>query len=437
MRIVLGPLDICHYYSTLARGFDEIDVDAHLVCVDPESLSDKGVCAKSGFVRRYLKAFGAFGETRGLSRLSPRRYWCTLGLLLHRALLVCWILLRVDAVILKSGLSFFHSGLDLRLFKMCGKVLVFVFHGSDSRPPYFNAFYANKPVALLYDQTMRTKAAVSQVSGFADYIIDNPLSAQFQTHSRCCLYQVIGNPIDDTRLFPTLLDRPSGSEQHSSATRPLRILHAPSVAALKGTDVIRDCIARLRNEGYTVEYKEVTGVPNSVVIAEIAQADLVIDELFSDMHGATFAMEAIACGRVVIVGGYCFDELDKFVPKQFIPPTIRCYPETLYDTIKPLLDEPSKLRQIGKDAQRFYMEVGSANHTAERMLRLISGKAPNDWFFDSGSNELIGVVAGTPDQIRTNVSKLIEGYGHAALGLNDKPALLKTLLHRFEDQPAS
>ena len=403
----------------------EIGVDANFVCLNESTLATYAETSRSFSIRAFIRAYKNFHESRCQSRFSAGRYAATLSLIWSRLVVIAWISLTADAVVFKSGQSLSASGIDIKLYKACGVRVIFIFHGSDSRPPYLNAFYARRPVELLQNWTVGTEKAVARLAGMADYVIDNPAGAHFHKDERCVLYQVLGNPIDDERIA-TSSGAPSGAAPESNK-RGLRVLHAPSLAELKGSDLIRACIERLRNEGYPIDYVELSGVSNSAVIAEIRKADLVIDEMYSDIHGATLAMEATACGCPVVVGGYCFDQLEKIVPKEFIPPTITCRPEHLFETVKSLIDEPERLKDYRRRALEFYARVGSARETAKRLLVLIEGKAPKEWFFNVQENRLVGVVAGPPAAALKNIRSLQEKYGAGALLLQDKPELARDL----------
>ena len=89
------------------------------------------------------------------------------------------------------------------------------------------------------------------------------------------------------------------------------IQYATSIK-IKGTEEIRQCIETIKDKGYKINYREISGVLPSDVIAAISGADLIIDQLYSDIHAATFATESIKLGKPVLVFGYGKDVLDTF-----------------------------------------------------------------------------------------------------------------------------
>ena len=55
---------------------------------------------------------------------------------------------------------------------------------------------------------------------------------------------------------------------------------------------------------------------------EIELCDFIVDELYSDSFAAVFAMEAVALGKPVIVGGYGGEELKRHIPAEGRDPNI-------------------------------------------------------------------------------------------------------------------
>ena len=72
-----------------------------------------------------------------------------------------------------------------------------------------------------------------------------------------------------------------------------RVVHAPSNPFLKGTELVREAITELRKEGLNFEYIELQGVSNSAVIAELQQAQIVLNEFFALTPGR-FGLEALS-----------------------------------------------------------------------------------------------------------------------------------------------
>ena len=110
------------------------------------------------------------GRGGGLQRAS-----CDLPLLL-------WAIATCDIFIFGFASTFFGY-LELPLLKLFRRRVVFIFHGSDSRPPYLDgavptADAGSRPDALVRS-TRRVKRRVRTIDRWADVVVDNPLSAHF------------------------------------------------------------------------------------------------------------------------------------------------------------------------------------------------------------------------------------------------------------------
>lgn len=79
---------------------------------------------------------------------------------------------------------------------------------------------------------------------------------------------------------------------------PLRVFHAPSVSAYKGTSLILDTLERLNAEN-VIEFTIVQGVPSAEMPGVFAQADVVLDQFRTGSYGVA-ACEALAAGCVVL-----------------------------------------------------------------------------------------------------------------------------------------
>lgn len=97
-------------------------------------------------------------------------------------------------------------------------------------------------------------------------------------------------------LAPTLRnERPAAI----TAEHPLRLLHAPNHQAVKGTRYLRQAVEELAKEGVPVMLELIEFAPNETVLAGIARADVIVDQLIIGWY-ALFAIEAMAMGTPVV-----------------------------------------------------------------------------------------------------------------------------------------
>jgi glycosyltransferase involved in cell wall biosynthesis len=420
-RVFLGVLDIGGYYGALTHGLRELGVEAHAIDLGQNVFQYAKTAGSHPILSLYKWSYAHFHKTRTLSRINPLRYLWTATNLIALGVLLTWICVHFDIVVLKSGIGLTGNLFDLRLFKWSRKAIVFIYHGSDSRPPYLNAYWdEHMSGPRLVEWTRQIKSHVDRVSPFADYILDNPLSAHFQTRSACTV-QCLGNFVDPGKiqLAVGMVDdypqKPKG--------KALRILHAPSLRGIKGSDQIRETIGRLQDEGNGIDYIEISNQPNAVVIREILQSDLVVDELYSDTHGAMFALEAAALGKPSIVCGYGRDELKRFVPPEATVPTHYCLPEEFENALRRMLNDEEYRMACGQRAREFSKGWASPKAAASRLLMIAQGNAPRSWFFDPKEIRYIYGFGGKPEKIVRVIRKLLDHGGKKALLLEDKPAV--------------
>lgn len=342
-----------------------------------------------------------------------------IGRLVTGVLLV-WIYINFDVILLKSGLGLTESGNDLAWLKRRGKKIVCSFHGSDSRPPYLVPNF-DEPVSSLFLRSTNLKQALTHGVRHADYVIDSPASAHWQP-TTCCLRQVIFSPAP-------LFAFPASTRRKRSSGR-LRVLHCPSSPELKGTAIIRREIERLIESGHDIEFVEIQGQSSERVIEELQSADLVVDELYSDNYGGIFALEAMTAGVPVIVCGYAKETLDRAVPDWAHAPTFYSRPEELGEVLRRLIESPSLRRKLSQKSWEFAREVLGPTAIAERLVRLVEGEAPQDWFFDPATIRYSCGAAGTCNDIHNSVRAILDARGVDGLMLNDKPALRDYILQQ-------
>lgn len=430
-RVFLGLLEVAGFYCALRRGFAELGIDAFYLYMGENTYQKEEDRDKHPIGDFYRTSLERFERTRNLSRFHPGRYLATIRLLASLAAVIAWVAARFDILVFKSGIGFTSSLVEQRLFRLLGKTIVVTFHGSDARPPYLNGGYSKRSAEWIAERTRSVKKHVHHSTRYASYVLDNPLSGHF--HERwTCIAQCIGNPIDPLKLKAAESFKVPEREDNS-----LRILHAPSNPAIKGSDAIREAVDRLKARGYAITYVAVTNVPNETVMQEIMQCDFVVDEIYSDTHGAMFSLEAAMLGKPSIVCGYGKKELDRFIPEEAVVPTYFCHPDELEQAIEKLVQDRAFREELAKRAKSFAERRASAPAVAERLLRVATGNAPANWFFDPHDLNYFQGLGGTEEQIRETIRRLIAYGGVEALQVGDKPELEQRLVAFANDKPAT
>ena len=148
-------------------------------------------------------------------------------------------------------------------------------------------------------------------------------------------------------------ERPAGA--------PLRVAHAPSVAAYKGTPLIMPVLERLQAEGL-IELDLIQGVPSADMPARFAAADVMLDQFRTGSYGVA-ACEAMAAGCIVI--GEVFDRVraDIFTATGLRLPVLEAVPGTLEDVLRRLAAAPDLSRERARSVE-FVSAVHDGRHSA-------------------------------------------------------------------------
>lgn len=140
-----------------------------------------------------------------------------------------------------------------------------------------------------------------------------------------------------------------------SSTAPLKIGHAPSNRAAKGTERLEQAVRALRAEGHELELVIVEGVSHDSARKLYAEMDVFVDQLYAGWYGG-LAVEAMALGKPVMV--YIrHDDLD-YIPKDMRRdlPIVEISAHTIDEKLRDLLIMPrEQLHQLGRRS-RAYVE---------------------------------------------------------------------------------
>jgi glycosyltransferase involved in cell wall biosynthesis len=412
-RIFLGPIEIAGYYGALDAGLRELGLDSCSIDLEPhpfsyraEARDDPGVIRLVTLVRDRRPKPGGSGAIRALWR----SVW-----LASRLLLLVWALVRFDVFVLSAGVTLLR-GYDLPILRLLGKRLIFVFHGSESRPAYIDGQRMAPGRALGIPECIaaarRQKDGILRIERYADVIVAQPAFSHFFERPVVNWFAV-GVPWRDPPKAK------SSKRDHNS----IRILHSPSDPTLKGSERIREAVEQLRAEGLPLDLVELRGVPNEVVLNELADCDFVIDQLYSDAPMVGFATEAAVASRPAIVGGYAWAaNRSAFGPIPF-PPVEECAPEDLVDAIRRLATDAEHREALGRKASAFVHDYWSRDKIARRMQALMEGPPPDEWLFDPQRIRYVEGCGLSRERARDVVAAVLLEGGREALCLSDKPQL--------------
>jgi hypothetical protein len=420
-RIFLGPVEIAGYYAGLEAGLRELGFEALAVDLQRHPFAYRAETEHDPLVVRLVRRVR---DRRPLGRAS--RAWLAVWLpawAAARGLLILWALFRFDVFIFSAGVTLLR-GHDLPLLRLFGKRMIVVFHGSDARPAYIDgqvmASHRGVTTAECIETARWRKRRIRRLERYVDVIIAQPANSHFFERPVVNWF-LIGVPWRDP---PTSSQAPDERrEDAASSDRPVRILHSPSDAPLKGSDLIREAVRQLTTEGLQLELVELRGVPNDIVLGELGRCDFVVDQLYSDAPMVGFATEAAVASRPAIVGGYAWDANRSAFGSIPFPPVEECAPEGIVDAIRRLASDPAYRENLGRQAHEFVHAHWSRADIARRLVQLMDGPPPADWMFDPRTLRYVEGCGLSREQCRAVVRDVLREGGPAALCLADKPEL--------------
>lgn len=420
-RIFIGPVNVAGMASRLSEGFRQCGVKSEIVLAWPDHFQYTN--KHSG----YFAILQWVGRQRQLSS-STNVLKKVAFVVLHKLLgfgLLPWALIRFDAFIFFFAQTITNTSIELKLLKLFQKRIIFVYAGSDVRPPFMDGglFPEGGPIpsaSQLRKLTQRKKLAVKLHEKFADFIVNSPFCGQFHEKSFVNWF-AMGVPFTSAKAasmpdHKTHLDLPH-----------VRILHSPSNPAVKGTPQILTMLDELKAKGLKFELKLLQQLSNDQVIDEIQECDFVIDQLYSDTPMAVFATEAAQFGKPAIVGSYASHADDSLFSIHGRPPSLFVSPEEFKNAIETMIVDREKRERLGTAAATFVKEKWDYREVARRYLKLLNGDCDPNWLVDP-KDVCYAMGCGLSKERTAKLTfDILKEFGDQSLCLDDKPNLLTSI----------
>jgi hypothetical protein len=420
-------VNVASYYSGLQTGLHELGVDAELVLFNKhrylrnahQTQRPMPVALLDWCVNQVCQVTPSGSATRMLAKiLFP----------FAKVLVFLWSLACCDVFIFAAAKGF-YSLYELPFLKLLGKQLIFVFNGSESRPAYLGGAVgdgsSSKPVQRMIRRAARQKRRIQWIEKYADVCINHAPQGHF--HEKPYIdHCAIGHPVSlNNSSSHQLQPVASGAD---GRTDTVRIVHAPSVCGPKGTDRIRDMIQDIQEEGLAIDYIELTGRPNSEVLAELQRCDFVVDELYSDISLAGLGTEAAFFGKPAVVGGYAQETLQSLAGGSRLPIATYVKPEEAKDMVRRLIVDVRFREECGAAVHRFVHETWAPAKMAARFMEIIDGNIPAEWWVRPAAVTYLHGFGTTEETRRRVLFEVIGAGGRQSLRLFDKPELEQALV---------
>lgn len=336
---------------------------------------------------------------------------------LHRALAWCvlmWALFNCRGFVFLFGRTLTNSGLELLLLRWFRKPVVFIYVGSDARPPWMDRISereeARGEVEALARRIRRQRQRMRRQEQLAIATVSAGTTAQFLTQ-----------PYVDALHIGVPCDVASGPLP-PPASHTVRILHSPSDPAVKGTTYIQRAVADLVAEGLDVELLCISGRPNAEVRAALRDCHLIVDQVFSDLPWSAFAAEAASLGRPTIVTGYATRWYEQNCDPSDMPPSAFVLPTELRETLRLYIENEDIRRDLGLAAYDYARLHRTPEEVAARLLTLLNGSAPTHWIRQPQDAPYVWGCGGSAENVQAAARSLVGSHGVDALGMHTTPA---------------
>lgn len=258
---------------------------------------------------------------------------------------------------------------DVPLLRSLGLRLYFTFHGSDIRMgrihaeinPWSSLFAGPSP-----PEDDRIAKSLQVMRTYADRLfVASVNSLAF---------------VPDAVYLPRVIDLGGMPPLEPRARAVPVIVHAPTRRGTKGTDRLLGILERLRADGIEFELRLLEGVPHAAVIDELADADILLDNVVAGSYGIV-SLEAMASSAVAVSS-----MSDAVMAAHPDVPVVRIDPETAEAVLRRLIPDVASRRRLGSMGRAYVEGVHSADRVAERLVghyreprRPIRDRAMPDW----------------------------------------------------------
>jgi hypothetical protein len=325
LRAIHSPVNVAGGPGAISAGLRELGVESTLLVFNE---------------RPFERGFDVNLELRDTSRLGSVPFNLPKQL---RAL--AWALRRFDVFHFHAGLTLAPRRLTLPLLHAAKKGVVFQSWGSDLRG--------------------RSASEVGYLQAAGAVIVGSYLTRRLAPRGPWPEYDVVPPAI-------VLQDwEPSTTEPGEV----LRVAHAPSKRAVKGTEAVLAAVESLRSRGVPVELDLIEGVPNREARLRYAAADIVVDQLRIGWYGM-FAIESMALAKPVVV--HLDDQAAAETEEAFglELPLVRAGESTLEDVLGGLVEARAELPVLGRRSREYVGRVHSHTAVARRVLEIYERVMP-------------------------------------------------------------
>ncbi|MDX6505618.1 MAG: hypothetical protein QOG06_262 [Gaiellaceae bacterium] len=325
MKVLHSPINVAGGPGAISAGLRELGVESTLLVFNE---------------RPFERGFDVNLELRDTSRLSSVPFN-----LPKQLQALAWALRRFDVFHFHAGLTLAPERITLPALRAARKGIVFQSWGSDLRG--------------------RSAADVSYLRSAGAVIVGSYLTRRLSPRGPWPNYDVVPPALvlDDWQPSPV------------EPGEALRVAHAPSKRAVKGTDAVLAAVESLRARGAPIELDLIEGVPNREARLRYAAADVVVDQLRIGWYGM-FAIESMALAKPVVVHldeGAATETEEAFGLEL---PLVRADESNLEDVLAGLVENRGELPELGRRSRNYVERVHAHTAVARRVLDIYERVMP-------------------------------------------------------------
>jgi len=347
MKILIGTYNIAGWITEYEFAFKKLGHSVTTtVFIKPDFYGDS---CDVNLSKLYPRDFEKYDKTH-LFKRAKRKLKNSINYNLYKAKIKQ--LINDHDLIILIWSPFFDDFSDFQYIKKKKKKLITIFIGSDAR--YFNAFVQefkvtqwSFPSDLVFGSPDYHLNLIRNAEKYSDLIYSVPDQAGLQLRP----YRHLQVPIRLSKL----------EFVESKNNNVPVIVHAPSIAHKKGSDIILSTLDRLRSEGISFELKFVQNMPHNQLIKLLSESDILVDEIV--MHGpGTLSFEAMASGCAVAT------KFHKRNTAFFKPPVWNIDYDNIYEQLKRLIVDVDLRKQLVKDGYNYVKKNNDSISVCNQIL---------------------------------------------------------------------
>lgn len=401
MRILVGTVEIGGVLPIFADGFRQLGHDVTTVISDRHRFN-ADIQYDVDLETNVIRWPSAISQTKSLPIRSLRAKVDRLARLERLIRLIA----RHDVFIFHWGGGSLRWYTDYPLIKALGKKIVSHFCGTDVR--HWST----------YDQVFAPLIAANSSVGLRDICpdltsdpLDRPLSSMRIAERYSDLVLSVPNQSAlavrpyNHYLVPVDLSIYTGNIPGREV--PV-VVHAPSHSGVKGTDLIMSALEQLKSDGLKFEIRLLKEVSNRQILSEMADADVVIDQLHMPLHGK-LGVEAMASGCALATCNR--EDYEPFPPNR---PIWHIGVENVYLQLRQLLKNKNLRIDLANKGLSYVKQHHDHVHVVRRILQSLEAPGPERYdhypdFFARQYRLPEGVVIS--DKLKRMTAQIVQRWG--------------------------